>query len=55
MNFHTLRNTNDAFVPPKPKKGWQLIHRCHKCGNQAVNKVAVDTVQPDDFRKLAMI
>ena len=39
----------------KPKKGWQLIHCCLKCGAQVVNKVAVETVQPDDPWKLGML
>lgn len=39
----------------KSKKGWQLIHRCSKCGNQVANKVAIDTVEPDDYRKLSEI
>lgn len=32
----------------KAKKGYQIVHRCLKCGVRRVNKVAVDTVQPDD-------
>jgi hypothetical protein len=39
----------------KPKKGWQIIHQCLKCREKAVNKVAVDTIQPDDYEKLAII
>lgn len=30
------------------KKGYQLVHECLRCGERRVNKVAVDTVQPDD-------
>lgn len=43
------------LVTYKSKKGWQLIHCCLTCGIQVVNKVALDTVQPDDLRKLAML
>lgn len=39
----------------KSKKGWQLIHRCQKCRILAVNKVAIDTIQPDDYQKLAQM
>ena len=34
----------------KRKKGWQLIHVCLRCGLRSINKVAVDTIQPDDYR-----
>jgi RNHCP domain len=30
-------------------KGFQLIHRCERCGVTSVNRVAVDTGQPDDW------
>jgi len=30
-------------------KGYQLVHRCERCGTRSVNRVAVDTVQPDDW------
>ncbi len=33
----------------KRKKGYQIVHQCLKCGVIRVNKVAVDTVQPDDL------
>jgi DNA-directed RNA polymerase subunit RPC12/RpoP len=39
----------------KRKKGWQLSHRCQKCGIHRVNKVAVGTIQPDDYKKLAKL
>jgi hypothetical protein len=32
----------------KPGKGYQIIHRCLKCGVEKVNKAVVDTIQPDD-------
>lgn len=37
----------------KPGKGWQLVHRCRKCGYTVRNKIAEDTVQSDD-RELLM-
>lgn len=30
-------------------KGYQLVHQCLTCGERKANKVAVDTVQPDDL------
>jgi hypothetical protein len=36
-------------------KGYQIIHRCLKCGAERVNKAAVDTIQPDNVRVLARI
>ena len=29
-------------------KGWQIVHRCTRCGKTVRNKVAEDTKQPDD-------
>lgn len=31
------------------KKGHQIVHRCERCGGRSVNRVAVDTDQPDDW------
>ena len=31
------------------KKGLQIVHRCEKCNIKKINRVAVDTVQPDDW------
>jgi hypothetical protein len=31
------------------RKGWQVVHRCTRCGKCQPNKVAHATVQPDDF------
>jgi ribosomal protein S26 len=39
----------------KAGKGYQIIHRCLKCGAERPNKAAVDTVQPDDIEALAGI
>jgi hypothetical protein len=39
-------------VRAKPAKGPQLIHRCLRCGALRVNRVAADTVAPDDLDAL---
>jgi len=30
------------------KKGWQIVHRCEKCNIEKINRIALDTVQPDN-------
>lgn len=30
-------------------KGYQIIHRCLKCGMRSVNRIAENTVQPDNM------
>ena len=38
---------------PDPKKGYIIIHKCHKCGELRRNKAAYDVdIQPDDLRKI---
>ena len=37
------------------KTGWQLVHRCERCGGHAANRIAQDTVQPDDVREIARL
>jgi DNA-directed RNA polymerase subunit RPC12/RpoP len=32
----------------KSGKGYQIVHRCLVCGEERVNKAAVNTGQPDD-------
>lgn len=39
----------------KSKKGLQIRHRCIKCGHEKVCLVATDTVQPDNYRSLALL
>jgi len=39
-------------VTYKPGKGYQIIHRCRKCGYESKNIVAADTVSPDDLELL---
>jgi DNA-directed RNA polymerase subunit RPC12/RpoP len=34
------------------KKGWQIIHRCIKCGVEKSNKIAEGDIQPDDWNKI---
>ncbi len=34
------------------KKGYQILHRCEKCGATQWNKAARDTVQPDALETL---
>lgn len=33
-------------------KGWQLIHKCSKCGAQSVNRVDFDSEQADDLAQV---
>ena len=37
----------------KSGKGYQVIHRCLRCGENSVNRVAENTVQPDDIDLVA--
>lgn len=37
------------------KKGWQIVHRCTRCGFQGANRIADDSVQPDDVRAVAKL
>lgn len=39
MRFHT-------------KKGWQIVHRCTKCGVEKLNKIVEGNLQPDDWSKI---
>ncbi len=34
------------------KKGYQVVHRCTRCGEIKVNRIARNTVQPDDLDEL---
>jgi len=36
----------------KSGKGFQLTHKCLRCGERSVNKVAKETIQPDDTMEL---
>jgi hypothetical protein len=36
----------------KAGKGYQIVHRCRRCGGEKVNKLAEDPVQPDDIEEI---
>ena len=36
-------------------KGFQVVHRCLKCGTLRLNRVAENTVQPDDIEQLVRL
>ena len=36
----------------KSGKGFQIVHRCLRCGFERANKVAEETIQPDDIERL---
>ena len=36
-------------------KGWQIVHRCERCGGTQRNRVASDTEQADDVRAVAAL
>ena len=33
-------------------KGWQIIHKCERCGHRKANKVAEGPVQPDNWDRI---
>ena len=33
----------------KSGKGYQIVHRCQRCGVERANRIAEDRDQPDDF------
>lgn len=42
----------DAVAVSRSRKGWQLLHRCRRCGLTKSNRAAVETDQPDDLELL---
>ena len=36
-------------------KGWQIVHRCERCGARGLNRVSEGTAQPDDVRAVARL
>ena len=36
-------------------KGYQLVHLCLGCGKRSLNRVALDTVQSDDWDSLCRL
>ncbi len=45
----------DAVDVVRSKKGWQIEHRCRRCGAKKVNRVAEGAEQPDDIDSLARL
>jgi len=39
----------------KGGKGWQIVHRCERCGARRLNKIAANTQQADDLKALARL
>lgn len=37
------------------KKGYQIVHRCQKCGFERNNKISEDSRQPDDINVITAI
>ncbi len=37
------------------KKGYQIIHKCVKCGFKRANVISLDSVQPDNFELVLKI
>jgi hypothetical protein len=37
------------------KKGYQIRHRCLKCGKISVNKAALEGRQPDDLEQIIQL
>ncbi|MFT3950432.1 MAG: RNHCP domain-containing protein [Oscillospiraceae bacterium] len=37
------------------KKGWQIVHKCTICGFVRRNRIAENTVMPDDFNRVAAL
>lgn len=37
------------------KKGYQLVHKCIKCGIEKANIISDDISQPDDFNLILKI
>lgn len=33
----------------RPNKGWQVVHKCKKCGHEKANKIAEGCLQPDNW------
>ncbi len=36
----------------KSGKGYQIVHRCIKCGEEKTNRIAEFSIQPDDINEL---
>ncbi|MFZ1989686.1 MAG: RNHCP domain-containing protein [Alphaproteobacteria bacterium] len=44
-----------AGLAYKSGKGWQIVHRCERCGVRRANKVAENTQQADNLKALARL
>ena len=44
----TCRGVMDAVDIERSRKGWQIVHRCRRCGAIKRNRVAENTDQSDD-------
>jgi DNA-directed RNA polymerase subunit RPC12/RpoP len=43
-------------VEVRQKRGrFQVLHQCTRCGRRQPNRIAVDTLQPDDFQTLLSV
>jgi RNHCP domain-containing protein len=45
----TCRGAMRPIAIARAKKGWQIVHRCERCGVERKNRVAEGTVVPDDI------
>jgi uncharacterized Zn finger protein len=40
-------------IIPHSKKGYQIVHKCQRCGHITKNKMALDDpVQPDSYERM---
>jgi len=39
----------------RSKKGWQVVHRCERCGVVRRNRTAESTAAPDDIRAMIAV
>jgi len=51
------RSPCGGLMPPagmvySGRKGWQIVHKCEKCGFERKNEVCVGDVCPDDWDKV---
>jgi RNHCP domain len=42
-------------IDRRPGKGLVVIHRCTRCGAERANRIACDTVQPDDVDEVTAV
>jgi uncharacterized Zn finger protein len=39
----------------RTKKGWQIVHRCERCGAVRRNRTAESTAAPDDIHAMIAV